>query len=144
MDHNNGILIVDHVSLDELLSIDGIPIMADIENANGEHSRRMQRAYSREVVESSLLPKGSKMISLAMDNKIGYHARVMQHHENHLFFIQPAYAIDDEISQLSSSSVINHGLQYKYPDQQQPIAIGETTSAIECDQNCDATITKQY
>ena len=135
MDHDAGILIVDHVSLDELLYVDGKPVMADIENANGIHSRLMQRAYSREVVESSLLPKGNKMISLAMDDKMGYHARVMQHHENHPFFIQPAYAINDEISQLSSS-VINHGLQNKYPDQQQPIAIGETTSAIVCDQNC--------
>jgi peptide deformylase len=56
MDHDAGILIVDHVSLDELLCVDGKPIMEDIENANGEHSKRMQCAYSREVVESSLLP----------------------------------------------------------------------------------------
>lgn len=64
MDHNGGILIVDHVSLDELLSVNGKPIMADIENADGLHPRRMQRAYAREVVESSLLPRGKKMLSL--------------------------------------------------------------------------------
>lgn len=81
IDHDRGILIVDHVSLDELLSIDGIPIMADIENANGIHSRQMQRAYSLEVVEISLLPKGKQMIPLAIDDNMGYHARVMQHYE---------------------------------------------------------------
>jgi peptide deformylase len=140
MDHDAGILIVDHVSLDELLCVDGIPIMADIENVNGEHSRRMQRAYSREVVESSLLPKDKQMISLAMDDKMGFYARVMQHYDHHPFFIQPAYAIDDEMSQLSSSTTINpsttinHGQQNKYPVQQQPIAVGDTTPM--CDQNC--------
>ncbi|KAL3808220.1 hypothetical protein ACHAXA_006323 [Cyclostephanos tholiformis] len=59
--HDRGILIVDHVTLDELLSVDEKPIMAEIENRDGLHARRMQQAYSREVTESSLLPKGQKM-----------------------------------------------------------------------------------
>ena len=54
MDHDRGVLIVDHVSLDELLVIDGKKFMADIENSDGLHSRRMQQAYSRELSESSL------------------------------------------------------------------------------------------
>lgn len=54
MDHDRGVLIVDHVSLDELLVVDGKKFMADIENSDGLHSRRMQQAYSRELSESSL------------------------------------------------------------------------------------------
>ena len=46
MDHDRGTLIVDHVSLDELLSIDGNIFMAKIENADGLHPKRMQRAYA--------------------------------------------------------------------------------------------------
>ena len=61
MDHDRGVLIVDHVSLDELLTIDGNSLMADIENADGSHSRRMQRAYSREVSESSLQTSSSQI-----------------------------------------------------------------------------------
>ena len=64
MDHDRGILIVDHVSLEELLlpCVDGggkprYYNMADIENADGSHSRRMQRAYSRDVVDSSLFTR---------------------------------------------------------------------------------------
>ena len=63
MDHDRGILIVDHVSLEELLLPsavdDGKPHynMADIENADGSHSMRMQRAYSRDVVDSSLFTR---------------------------------------------------------------------------------------
>lgn len=123
MDHDNGILIVDHVSLDELLSVDGKPVMADVESSNGKHSRRMQSAYSREVVESSLLPKGKPMISLAMDDKMGYHARVIQHHDHHPFLIQPAYAADDEMSQLSSP-VMNYGRKYNdNPVPQHPLPL---------------------
>jgi len=61
MDHDRGVLIVDHVSLDELLTIDGNTLMADIENSDGLHSRRMQRAYSREVSESSLQTSSSQV-----------------------------------------------------------------------------------
>ena len=64
MDHDRGILIVDHVSLEELLlpCVDGggkprYYNMADIENADGSHSMRMQRAYSRDVVDSSLFTR---------------------------------------------------------------------------------------
>ena len=50
MDHDRGVLIVDHVSSDELLTIDGRALfMAETENSDGLHDRRMQRAYSRAV-----------------------------------------------------------------------------------------------
>jgi peptide deformylase len=55
IDHDMGILIVDHVSLDELLvGTNGATAMADIENWDGMHDVRMMRAYSRDVVVSSL------------------------------------------------------------------------------------------
>jgi peptide deformylase len=54
MDHDRGVLIVDHVSSDELLTIDGRAFMAEIENSDGLHYRRMQRAYSRAMSKSSL------------------------------------------------------------------------------------------
>ena len=63
MDHDRGILIVDHVSLEELLLPSAVDDekphynMADIENADGLHSMRMQRAYSRDVVDSSLFTR---------------------------------------------------------------------------------------
>jgi peptide deformylase len=97
MDHDRGILIVDHVTLDELLSVDGKPIMAEIENRDGLHARRMQQAYSREVTESSLLPKGQKMVT-------GFHERVAQYEHPHIF-VQSASAID-QVKQQSTSSVL--------------------------------------
>jgi hypothetical protein len=106
MDHDHGILIVDHVSLDELLSIDGKPLMADIENADGLHPRRMQRAYSREVFESSLLPRGQKMVALAMEDNM-----------------------DQEKSQ-SSSPIITKKTQYS---PSHPVTV--ETSAV-CDKYC--------
>ncbi len=59
MDHDRGVLIADHVSSDELLTIDGRAFMAEIENSDGLHYRRMQRAYSRAVDKSSLQTSSS-------------------------------------------------------------------------------------
>jgi peptide deformylase len=44
MDHDRGVLIVDHVSLAELLSINDDDFMASIEDADGLHEARIQRA----------------------------------------------------------------------------------------------------
>ena len=132
MDHDRGILIVDHVSLDELLSVNGKPLMADIENADGSHSRRMQRAYSREVVESSLLPRGQVMVSLAMEDNMGYHARVTQH-EHPRFFVQAANAMDQEESN-SSSPIINNWRQSK--DRYSPSQLVNAEISAVCDTDC--------
>jgi hypothetical protein len=48
LDHDRGILITDHVSLDELLD----PVMRDLER--GGHEERMQVAYDREIYEPSI------------------------------------------------------------------------------------------
>lgn len=75
MDHDRGTLIVDHVSLDELLSLEGEPVMAKIENADGLHWKRMERAYERDVSASTLLPKDERYVALAMEDSMGYRRR---------------------------------------------------------------------
>ena len=147
MDHDRGILIVDHVSLEELLlpSVDGggkphYYNMADIENADGSHSMRMQSAYSRDVVDSSLLPErrsSNNGISLAMEDNDGgiYHARVTQHEYPH-FFVQAANAMDQEESNPSSPMMNNNGRQSKdrYGPSRKPVVTAEISST--CDTNC--------
>jgi peptide deformylase len=132
MDHDRGILIVDHVSLDELLSVNRKPLMADIENADGSHARRMQRAYSREVIESSLLPKGQAMVSLSMEDNMGFHARVTQHEHPH-FFVQAANAMDLEESD-SSSPIMNILRQSK--DQYSPTEPVTSEISAVCKADC--------
>ncbi|KAL7535948.1 hypothetical protein ACHAXR_006827 [Thalassiosira sp. AJA248-18] len=102
MDHDRGTLIVDHVSLEEL-GFDGNMFMADIENADGLHPERMQHAYSRELSESVLLPSDEKMVSLAMENRLGYHNRLKQIENGYVYedverpwFVQAANAVDEE------------------------------------------------
>ena len=106
MQHDRGILIVDHASLDELLSVNGNPFMAEIENADGLHSSRMQYAYSRGVSESSLLPADENMVSLAMEDRLGYHTRV--HHlveHNQPWFAQSANAVELEAITKTESDI---------------------------------------
>ena len=101
MDHDRGRLIVDHVPLDELLSIDGNPFMAKIEDTDGLHPMRMQRAYTREISDSTLLPFDEKIVYLAMEDNLGYCTRVKQVENNYViedrkrpWFVQSANAID--------------------------------------------------
>ena len=55
MDHDRGVLIVDYVeSLDEMLSVDGNPFMKFIENCDGKHSQRRDRAYSRPLEKATI------------------------------------------------------------------------------------------
>ncbi|KAL9185153.1 hypothetical protein ACHAXT_002930 [Thalassiosira profunda] len=96
MDHDRGVLIVDHVPTDELL-----PGMADVENADRLHQNRMQVAYSREVSDSSLLPSDAKMVQLAMEDKAGFRSKVKHlgdeygyDQRTHPWFVQPANAVD--------------------------------------------------
>jgi len=60
MDHDRGVLIVDHVPLGELLwrddrdgGTDVVTFVADVENSDGLHDERMRRAYERYVAEPS-------------------------------------------------------------------------------------------
>ena len=113
MDHDRGTLIVDHVSLDELLTIEGNTFMADIENTDGMHQRRMDRAYSRYLSESTLLPSKDTHLALAMEDNLGYHTRVKQvksgsgyvyEDRKRPWFVQSANAAESE-----STSLTNNG-----------------------------------
>jgi len=56
MDHDRGVLIADYVeSLDEMLSVDGNPFMMLIENCDGKHAQRRERAYSRPAEKATIL-----------------------------------------------------------------------------------------
>ncbi|KAL7529967.1 hypothetical protein ACHAWF_003177 [Thalassiosira exigua] len=107
MDHDNGILIVDHVALDELLSINGNMLMADIENADGLHSERMQRAYSRGVSGSILLSSGDKNVPEAIDARLWQTDReYMALPQRRPPLVQYAYAADEAIPPNATSSTL--------------------------------------
>jgi len=96
MDHDRGVLITDHVPLDELLSIEGNNVMASIEDCDGLHSERMKAAYSRYVSESSLLPSNQRMIALATEDRLGFHNRVHRMDDNmQPWFIEPVNAMEE-------------------------------------------------
>jgi peptide deformylase len=78
MDHDRGVLIVDHVGLDELLTVGDDDFMASIENADGLHQARMQHAYARIVSESVLLPSREKFVPLAYESSHGLRFRVTE------------------------------------------------------------------
>jgi peptide deformylase len=96
MDHDRGVLITDHVPLDELLSIDGNHFMADVEDSDGLHSERMKTAYSRYVSESSLLPSSQRMVALATEDRFGFHGRVHRMDNMQPWFIDPVNAMEQE------------------------------------------------
>ena len=96
MDHDRGVLITDHVPLDELLSIDGNNFMAAVEDCDGLHSERMKVAYSRYVSESSLLPSNKRMVALATEDRYGFHNRVHRMDGNmQPRLIEPANAMEE-------------------------------------------------
>ncbi|KAL7504596.1 hypothetical protein ACHAXN_002209 [Cyclotella atomus] len=102
MDHDRGVLIVDHVSLAELLSINDDDFMARIENADGLHEMRIRRAYERYVSDSVLLSPTVKDLPLAFESYHDIQSRITEveykfvHEEAALsWFARPVYAIDD-------------------------------------------------
>ena len=88
MDHNRGVIIADHISLNELLLTFDLKSkqqllsllsfdMANIENADGLHPKRMERAYLQYSRDSALLPPNDRYLTLAMEDKRGYGKRVV-------------------------------------------------------------------
>jgi peptide deformylase len=106
MDHDKGILITDHVGLDELLSIKGQTLMADVEDSDGLHANRMQQAYAREIYDSTLLPsaKTHRNVDLAFGNTNDFFDKIEQVVENgdlldgnvvrRPWFVQPVNAVE--------------------------------------------------
>ena len=140
MDHDNGILIVDHVSLDDLLSIDGVPFMAQIEDADGLHTKRMQRAYAREMSESTLISSDEKIMQLPMEDISGHQNRVMQ--DKNLFadngdkqpwLVPPSNAFSQE-DEMSFRAIETPGLPNEIQrSQSQP---STNTDVQKCDNDC--------
>ena len=62
MQHDEGLLIVDHVDLAELP-----PFMQEIESDH--HRKRMQRAFSRELTPSSIILSPEKLVVLDQDDE---------------------------------------------------------------------------
>ena len=104
MDHSRGVLITDHVSLSEML-----PAMASIENSDGRHEERTQRAYLRYTSESTLLPQSRTNVALADEDSAGFFRRI----------VQPVYAEDGSTSPPPVKS----------DDRIEP-------SRIDCDEDC--------
>lgn len=105
IDHDKGILIVDHVGLEELLCINGQTLMEDVENSDELHAERMQRAYERVVYDSSLLPSTGTNVALARDDVIAFFATnedvesgdglVRNTMSRRPWFVQSAIAMED-------------------------------------------------
>ena len=100
MDHDRGVLIVDHVGLNELLSVGGDNFMASIENADGLHETRIQRAYERYLSDSVLLPRDEKVVPLAYESYNDIQSRVTEfdytltHQKLQPWFAEPACAAE--------------------------------------------------
>ncbi|KAL3793049.1 hypothetical protein HJC23_003057 [Cyclotella cryptica] len=78
MDHDRGVLIIDHVGLSELLYVGEDMFMANIENADGLHESRMESAYTRDISKSILLPTSENAVSLAVENSGCMRSRVTE------------------------------------------------------------------
>lgn len=126
MDHDRGVLITDHVPLDELLSIDGNHFMADVEDSDGLHSERMKAAYSRYVSESSLLPSSQRMVALATEDRFGFHRRVQRIDNMQPLFIKPVNAMEEGKSDGTRT----------IPKKATMVPNSSSTMSIECDDKC--------
>lgn len=113
MDHDKGILIVDHVDVDELLSIKGEILMADVEDADGQHRKRMQRAYVRDIYDSSLLPSTGTNVDLALLDRDGFYAKIESFESDESYyrqmkhrpwFVESACAVEDTNNNSITSS----------------------------------------
>ena len=117
MDHDRGILIVDHVGLDELLSMKDQMFMADVEDSDGLHADRMQRAYAREVYDSLLLPSARthRNVDLAFGSRNDFFAKIevvesdmvdgnVRHPPPHSWFVPSANAIESVTENYSTPS----------------------------------------
>jgi len=100
--------------------------MAEIENSDGLHQRRMELAYAREISKSSLLSPNEKFVSLAMEDHLGYHSRVKCVDERRPWFVQSAHAIDQEGMYSTAPLAL--------PDTPPQSSTGTNTS--ECDASC--------
>eukprot|EP00985_Skeletonema_marinoi_P008231 scaffold3691_cov79-Skeletonema_marinoi.AAC.2 len=141
MDHDRGILIVDHVGLDELLSMKDQTFMADVEDSDGLHGDRMQRAYAREVYDSLLLPsaRSHRNVDLAFGSRNDFFAKIevvesdmvdgnVRHPPAHPWFVPSANAIESVTENYSAPST--NAENNTRPDR------SADGTAISCDDAC--------
>ncbi|KAL7459885.1 hypothetical protein ACHAWC_011734 [Mediolabrus comicus] len=140
MDHDKGILIVDHVDADELLSIDGETLMADVEDADGLHRKRMQRAYVRDIYDSSLLPSTGTNVDLALLDRDGFYDKIENVESNESYyrqmkhrpwFVESACAAEDT-SENNNNSIPSSTTSSSLPNDES----GRSNTAPSCDQTC--------
>ena len=138
MDHDRGVLIVDHVALNELLSVGGDDFMASIENADGLHEARIQRAYERYLSDSVLLPPNEKVVPLAYESYHDLQSRVTEfdctfrtsmHQKSQPWFAEPAFAA--EYSPIDP----NYAEAKNKANKIQPTAAYDSNNP-ECDESC--------
>ena len=153
MDHDRGVLIVDHVGMEELLSINGQSVMEDVENSDGRHAERMQRAYARDVADSVLLPsvKTHRNVDLAFGSRDDFlarkvdcfaesdldgTARVVRHSSStrHPWFVSSANALesDTNTNYSASSSRSSSNAPNTRPDNSD----NGTSTSSSCDDAC--------
>ena len=143
MDHDRGVLIVDHVGLEDLLSINGQTLMEDIENSDGRHANRMQRAYARDVSDSVLLPSvrthrnvdlafGSRNDFLAKKVNYGVESEMDGNDVRHPWFVPPANAVESvtNTKNYSASSSSSNAQNTR------PGSFDNGTTTIPCDDSC--------
>ncbi|KAL7488600.1 LOW QUALITY PROTEIN: hypothetical protein ACHAW6_014260 [Cyclotella cf. meneghiniana] len=137
MDHDRGVLIVDHVGLSELLSVGDDMFMANIENSDGLHESRMQRAYARDISESVLLPTAKKGAPLAVERNDDLRSRIVEMDNSFGFtkdtqmarpwFFWSANAMD--VSPLPVRDPANPSRHKKRPEIREEVT-------LECDATC--------
>lgn len=134
MDHDRGVLIVDHVSLAELLSINDDDFMASIEDADGLHEARIQRAYERYVSDSVLLSPRERDLPLAHESYHDIQSRITEVEYNYVheevplsWYVRPANAIDDLLPSVPTGT--NKSREYQSNE-------SIKTIQTECDASC--------
>lgn len=124
MDHDRGVLIVDHVGLEELPNF-----ISKIEDADKMHQARIDRAYQRYVSESTLLPSKENYLPLACESSAELYSRdtffdlqisTSNSQQYRPWFVQPALA--DETSISSTLNKNKHGVN--------------ASDQLECDAAC--------
>jgi peptide deformylase len=140
MDHDKGILIVDHVGVDELLSINGETLMANVEDADGLHRKRMQRAYVRDIYDSLLLPSTGTNVDLALLDRDGFYAKIENVESNESYsrqmkrrpwFVESACAAEDT-SENNNNSIPSSTTSSSSPNHESD----RSDTVPPCDQAC--------
>lgn len=144
MDHDRGVLIVDHVGLEDLLSINGQTLMEDVENSDGRHAERMQRAYARDVSDSVLLPsvRTHRNVDLAFGTRNDFLAKKVDcvvvesdlygNDVRHPWFVESANAVES----VTNTNDYSAPSSSRNAPNTRPENVDNGTTTISCDDAC--------